>query len=118
MRANSWLNRKRRQAPFVRRTLRAVPAKGACPLFRLALALFVTRVGANNDQPALPPNDLAVFTDAFDTGANFHGTPVRPSLQAQNEAKHYCNNAARVDKGKAPFSAAGGSENAKCPLQY
>ena len=38
----------------------------------LSLALFVTRVAANHVQLALPPNQLAVLTNPFHTGANFH----------------------------------------------
>jgi hypothetical protein len=38
----------------------------------LALALLVPRVAANHEHHATAPHELAVFTDAFDAGADFH----------------------------------------------
>jgi hypothetical protein len=51
--------------------------------FRSTLALFVTGVGANDDQATLTAHNLAVFTNALDTGPDFHGSPAHPSFEAQ-----------------------------------
>ena len=39
----------------------------------LALTLLVLGVGADDADDALAADDFAVFADAFDGGANFHG---------------------------------------------
>src|SRR6202011_5655259 len=41
-------------------------------LLGLALALFVARILANDDQPAAPADNLAFFTDSFDTRTHLH----------------------------------------------
>jgi hypothetical protein len=41
---------------------------------RSTLALFVPRVAANDQQLAVPPHQLAVFTDPFDARTHFHGS--------------------------------------------
>jgi hypothetical protein len=48
-----------------------------------ALPLLVARVGADHHDAAVPADDLAVFTDCFDAGTNFHGdTFLRGSVGA------------------------------------
>jgi hypothetical protein len=42
----------------------------------LTLPLLVARVGANHKQLSLATNELAVFTNALDACANFHGPPL------------------------------------------
>tara|TARA_Y100000589_G_C27032733_1_gene579695 strand:+ start:103 stop:558 length:456 start_codon:yes stop_codon:yes gene_type:complete len=44
------------------------------PLLGSALTLFVLGVGADHADDAFTADDLAVFTDSFDAGANFHGS--------------------------------------------
>src|SRR4051812_19985021 len=44
---------------------------------RSALALLVPRVGANDVQPAVPPDQLAVLADALDARPYLHGS-ARP----------------------------------------
>src|SRR5207249_1093575 len=46
-------------------------------LLALPLTLLVTRVSANDVQPAVAADQLAVLTNTFDTGANFHVHPSR-----------------------------------------
>jgi hypothetical protein len=41
----------------------------------LALALLVTRVGANDVHPPLPLDQLAIFANSFDARTHFHGKP-------------------------------------------
>lgn len=40
--------------------------------FRSTLTLFVAGIAADNVDHAAPPNELAVFADAFDASAHFH----------------------------------------------
>jgi hypothetical protein len=44
----------------------------------LALTLLVARVGANDEQLAVPLDQLAVFANSFDRRANFHDPPQFP----------------------------------------
>jgi hypothetical protein len=46
---------------------------------RSTLALLVTRVRTDNDQPAVTPHDLAVLADALHAGSHLHDQPPGPS---------------------------------------
>ena len=43
----------------------------------LTLALFMTRVGANDVNAALSADDLTVFANSFNAGADFHRNSLR-----------------------------------------
>jgi hypothetical protein len=56
--------------------------------FQSALALLVTRIGANDEKLAVTPHELAVLTNAFDAGSHLHRrTPT--SVHLQNLANRY-----------------------------
>jgi hypothetical protein len=42
----------------------------------LTLTLFVPRIGANDQQPTLAADQLAVFANTLHAGADFHGQPL------------------------------------------
>jgi hypothetical protein len=50
----------------------------------LALTLFMARVGADDQQFAVSPHQLAVFTNSFDTRSHLHGrTPADNSVMEE-----------------------------------
>jgi hypothetical protein len=59
-----------------------VPLKNASddpanPLgYLLTLTLLVPRVAANHENDAAATDNLAMFTNALDAGADFHGWPL------------------------------------------
>src|SRR5579871_6239916 len=55
--------------------------RGMCCLL-LTLALLVPRVGANDEQAAVPPDQLAVLTDALHAGSYLHRPPPTPGGSA------------------------------------
>src|SRR4051794_37918033 len=71
----------------------------------LALALLVTRVAADHVQLALPPYQLAVFTDPLDTGANFHDCLPSPVWRKIVEIISVATTA-KPARGKNPATAA------------
>jgi hypothetical protein len=52
---------------------RDIDARKTCHVS--ALPLFVSWIGANNHDAAVAANDLALFTDGFDAGTDFHLAP-------------------------------------------
>src|SRR5262249_37766772 len=69
-------------------------------LLALALALLVARVAANDVQPALATDQLAVLANTFDTGANFHVHPFRNRSSSRNFGNYYCSDRPRGHKGE------------------
>src|SRR5438552_2463823 len=49
--------------------------RGMTHLVALALTLLVPRVGADDVQASLTPDQLAVLADTFHAGSNFHDEP-------------------------------------------
>src|SRR5260370_23792601 len=50
--------------------------RGTSYLLASTLALLVAGIGADDEQPALAADQLAVFTNAFHAGSHFHGQPL------------------------------------------
>ena len=76
----------RRESPAAYQTVLAVEAEASGTTIhrqrdvvrlpggrKSALTLFMTRVATDDIDPTLSPDNLTVFTDAFDARADFHG---------------------------------------------
>src|SRR5262245_15639173 len=62
---------------------------------RLALALLVARVGANDKQATAAAHQLAILADTFDAGPNLHGEPFQSNRQVKKFVNRNCSNSAR-----------------------
>jgi hypothetical protein len=75
--------------------------RGMVVIPRSALALFVTRVGANDEQPPVPSHQLTVLTNSLDARSHLHGpTPAADSAAIFGETVFL---AGKIGSGKAEW---------------